>query len=277
MMGLPRIRELSLFSGIAGFTLGVKLCYPNIRTVGYVELEPYCQEVIKARIKDGFLDDAPIWDDICTFRGAEFRGLVDIITAGVPCQWISKASGKKPAEDHPGNLWLDTLRVIEETRPNIIVLENPSNIMRYYYHVVRPRLSELGYTTKERLQAAVEVGAPHIRERFFVVAYTDNTRGTEPFLQQHIKGRINTEPFTGRTGSLLFVPDTTDEGLEKHFNKERLSSRQSWRQTESPICGVDDGTAHRLDRIRALGNAVVPAMVPEFCRKKYLNENPRPS
>ena len=110
---MDSLNELSLFTGYGGFSLGLRLAGVPTRTVGYVEIDKYCQQLIQARIKDGFLDDAPIWPDICAFDGEQCRGVVDIITAGFPCQPHSVA-GQRRGEADERNLWPDTLRVIRD-------------------------------------------------------------------------------------------------------------------------------------------------------------------
>ena len=119
------LKELSLFSGYGGFSLGLRLAGLEVQTVGYIEIEPYCQEIIKARIKDGLLDDGPVFPDISAFRGEQFRGVVDIITAGFPCQPHSVA-GLQQGSDDARNKWPDTLRVIREVAPRYVLLENVS-------------------------------------------------------------------------------------------------------------------------------------------------------
>ena len=96
---MNELRELSLFSGYGGFSLGLKLTGIPTRTVMYVEWEKYPQEIIKARVNDKILDDAPIWGNISTLNGEQFRGVVDIITGGFPCQPHSHAGLRKGADD----------------------------------------------------------------------------------------------------------------------------------------------------------------------------------
>ena len=117
------LRQLSLFTGYGGFELGLRLAGVDFRTVGYVEIDEYCQQVIQNRIRDGRLDWAPIIRDV---RTADFRplaGLVDLITAGFPCQPHSVAGRRAGAADRR-NLWPDTLRALRETRPRYVLLEN---------------------------------------------------------------------------------------------------------------------------------------------------------
>ena len=122
------LNHLSLFSGYEGFGLGLRLAGLPIRTVGYLEIDDYCQRVLQVRMADGVLDHAPIIRDItaCDFR--PMAGLVDIITAGFPCQPHSVAGARLGADDER-NLWPDTLRVIGEIRPAFAILENVPGLM----------------------------------------------------------------------------------------------------------------------------------------------------
>lgn len=110
------LNGLDLFTGSGIGSLAFKHTIPDYRTVCYVEWEPYCQAQIISRIADGVLDDAPIWDDIRSFDGNQWRGKVDIITGGFPCQPFSVA-GKRQGEADERNMWPDTIRVISEVRP----------------------------------------------------------------------------------------------------------------------------------------------------------------
>ena len=171
------IRELSLFTGYGGFNLGLRLAGIETRCVGYVEIEPYCQELLRARIRDGLLDWAPIISDI---RSADFRpmaGVVDAITAGFPCQPHSFAGKREGEFDTKGrNLWPDTARLIRGLGVPIVFLENVPGILRYYYDTIRPELREMGYEVTEGLFSAAETGAPHKRQRIFILAYSGSIR-----------------------------------------------------------------------------------------------------
>src|SRR5207247_1154001 len=113
--------------GVGGLDLGVKLAVPNARAVCYVEREAYCCEVLATRMRQGFLDDAPVWSDLQTFRGAPWRGLVDCVIAGIPCQGNSLA-GLPKLEDDERNLWPATRRLLRAVRPALFFLENPPGI-----------------------------------------------------------------------------------------------------------------------------------------------------
>ena len=188
------LRQLSLFTGYGGFELGLRLAGVNFRTVGYVEIDEYCQQVIQNRIRDGLLDWAPIIRDV---RTADFRplaGLVDLITAGFPCQPHSVAGKRAGAADRR-NLWPDTLRAVREARPGYVLLENAGVHLRNggqpaYAYTVLADLAQVGYNAKWGLVSAQDAGAPHLRERWFCFAYPDRQRCQDP-------GRA--EPGTQRT------------------------------------------------------------------------------
>ena len=171
--------EISLFTGYAGFTLGLRLAGINARTVCYVERESYCQSVLQAHIASGCLDDAPIWDDIRTFDGRPWRG-TDLITAGFPCQPHSMA-GKRSLDDNR-NLWPDTLRVISEVEPRYVLLENVPGInvgdagRTAYGGTVVGQLSELGYDAEWGTYSAADAGAPHRRRRWWLLAHLEHTQ-----------------------------------------------------------------------------------------------------
>ena len=168
------LNHLSLFSGYEGFGLGLRLAGLPIRTVGYVEIDGYCQQIIQARIKDGYLDYAPIIRDI---QGADFRpmaGLVDIITAGFPCQPHSVA-GKREGADDERNLWPDTRRAIGEVGPRFVLLENvPGILANGYGGTVIGELSEMGYDCRWGIVSAADTGAPHLRKRWWCLAHADD-------------------------------------------------------------------------------------------------------
>jgi len=175
--------EMSLFSGYGGFSLGLRLAGLTTRTICYVEWDKYCQQVIQARIADGHLDDAPIWDDIKSFDGRPWCGAVDILSAGFPCQPHSNAGLRKGADDDR-NLWPDTLRIIGEVGPRLVILENVPGILvrpddgrEAYGGTVVGELAEIGYDAEWRVVSAADVGAPHLRQRWWLLAYPNADLG----------------------------------------------------------------------------------------------------
>jgi len=171
-----QLRELSLFTGIGGGLLGTKLL--GWKAVGYVEFNTYCQQVLQQRIKEGYLDDAPIFGDITEFinegYAEAYRGYADVITAGFPCQPFSVA-GKQKGEADSRNKWPDTIRVIREVRPTYILLENvPAILANPYIHTIFYDLAESGYDCQWDCIRASDTGAPHKRERLWIVAVAKN-------------------------------------------------------------------------------------------------------
>ena len=179
--------EMSLFSGYGGFSLGLRLAGLNTRTICYVEWDKYCQRVLQQRFQDDppTLTPAPIWDDIKSFDGRPWRGIVDIISAGFPCQPHSNAGLRKGADDDR-NLWPDTLRVISEVAPRTgILLENVPGILvgsdgrAPYGGTVVGQLSEIGYMSEWRVISAASAGAPHLRKRWWLLAYPNAELGDD--------------------------------------------------------------------------------------------------
>jgi DNA (cytosine-5)-methyltransferase 1 len=167
-MGLPAggLRELSLFAGAGGGLLAGKLL--GWRLACAVEIEPYCQRVLRQRMRDGLLDDAPIWDDIRTFDGKPWRGRIDVVSGGVPCQAWSVA-GRQQGEQDPRNLWPDTLRIIREVCPRYCLLENSSNIVNFpYFGRILGELAEMGFDAAWGVLPASAVGANHYRPRIWI-------------------------------------------------------------------------------------------------------------
>lgn len=161
---------LSLCSGVGGLELGLELAVANARPVCYVEREAYAAEVLAARIAEGFLADAPIWTDLATFDGAPWRGVVDCIAAGFPCQPVSVA-GKRRAQEDDRWIWPDIARIIREVEPRFVFLENVPGLLIRGLGDVLGDLATSGYDAEWGVFSAAGVGAPHLRERVFILAY----------------------------------------------------------------------------------------------------------
>jgi len=158
---------LSICTGYGGIELGLS-AVGDFEPVCYVESDLSQASVLAARIQEGLLPDAPIWSDLKTFNGRAWSGVVDILTGGFPCQPWSTA-GKKLGEDDPRHLWPDVARVIRELNYPVIFLENVPGILESYYYIIRPELQAMGYTVTEGLFTAEETGAPHRRQRLFIL------------------------------------------------------------------------------------------------------------
>ena len=218
------INGMGLCAGIGGLELGIsRVIGERYRTVCLVEKDPKCQAALKRRMLSGDLDQAPIWDDLTTFDGAPWRGLAHIIAAGFPCQPFSSASrGRQVAVD----LWPHVARVISETEPGMVLLENVPGAP---WSQVQSDLRDMGFIGEALHLSAEEIGAPHRRRRVFLPAYSNENSES--------MGTFNEE--APRLPALAAAsPRTVSGGL-----------------------GVDDGLPSRMDRLRMLGNAVVPQAV----------------
>lgn len=154
------MNELALCAGIGGFPLGLSA---TARTVCYVEREAYCVAVLVARMEAGDLDVAPVWSDLTTFDGHPWRGAVDIITAGFPCQPFSSAGKRRGMQDKRW-LWPTIARIIDEVRPSWVFLENSPRIIKAALYGLARDLDELGYDCAWDIFSAAASGAPHIRK-----------------------------------------------------------------------------------------------------------------
>ena len=170
---------LSLCSGAGGLDLGLQIALPSCRTIGLVERDAFAAAVLVARMLDGSLDDAPIWDDVGTFDGRPWRGAVDIVTAGYPCQPFSVA-GKRRGADDPRHLWPHVARIIGEIEPPFVFLENVAHHLRLGFPEVAAGLVCMGYKLAAGLFTAAEVGAPHKRERLFILAIREGDELADP-------------------------------------------------------------------------------------------------
>ena len=170
---------LSLCSGAGGIDLGLTLALPGYRTVGHVERETYAAATLVARMADAALDQAVIWDDIATFDGTPLRGAVDLVSAGYPCQPFSVA-GKRRGADDPRHLWPHVARIIGEVEPPFVFLENVAHHLRLGFPEVASGLVGMGYRLAAGLFTAAEVGAPHRRERLFILAIREGDELADP-------------------------------------------------------------------------------------------------
>lgn len=164
------MNELHLFAGAGGGILGSELL--GIRTVCAVELEPYPASVLLARQNDGLLPPFPVWDDVCTFDGRPWRGLVDVVSGGFPCQDISVAGKGAGIDGARSGLWREMHRIINEVRPKFAFLENSPLLVGRGLARVLGDLAEIGYDAEWLVLGADDVGAPHVRKRIWILAGT---------------------------------------------------------------------------------------------------------
>jgi len=248
------VNVLSGCSGIGGLDLGFKAA-GGYRTVCYIEWEAYPQSVLLDRMREGLLDSAPIWNDFKTFDGRPWRGVVDIFVAGIPCQPHSHA-GKRGAASDDRNLWPDMRRITSEVEPRVVVVENVPGLFSgpqaYGFQIVG-ELQELGYVVVKRTLSARSVGAPHLRERVFVI-------GIRVADGRNVGNNYEEQVFSGRSSSNL-CSDTrtvlpTFDAFKQVGSVEELFGRSDI--PEPLIRRSNDGLPYRMDRIKGIGNAVVP-------------------
>ena len=215
------MNELALFAGAGGGILGGKLL--GWRTVCAVELDAYAAAVLAQRQNDGCLEPFPIWSDITTFDGRPWRGIVDVVSGGFPCQaWSNAARGRNNGKD----MWPQMLRVIGEVEPKIVFSEN---VDEGAILMAQKDLADCGYKTIRCKISAADLGADHHRTRWWLLAHTYN--------KGQLLRKINAEV-----------------GLLPEF------CCRVW-ETYASEPGVVDGLAYRMDKFRAIGNGQVPAVV----------------
>jgi DNA (cytosine-5)-methyltransferase 1 len=170
-----KLNELALFAGAGGGILGGHLLGWNC--VCAVEWEPYPAGVLIARQNEGFLPPFPIWDDVQTFDGRPWRGIVDVVSGGFPCQDISSAKGPgaKGIKGERSGMWVHMARILGEVRPRYALVENSPNLTFRGLDVVLADLAALGYDAAWGVYSAADVGARHIRERIWIVAADRDT------------------------------------------------------------------------------------------------------
>lgn len=167
---------LSLFSGIAGLDLGIKIAVPEARVICHVEFDAYCRRVLLARMSDGSLDPCPIHGDVRTFDGRPWRGVVDCIAGGFPCQDISNAGRRAGIGGERSGLWSEFARLVGEIRPRYVFVENVSALLVRGVDRVLGDLAALGYDAEWLCLSAAAVGAPHLRKRVFILAHAGRER-----------------------------------------------------------------------------------------------------
>ena len=165
---MENLNELALFAGAGGGILGGKLL--GWRTVCAVEWEPYPASVLCARQNDGFLPPFPIWDDVQTFDGHPWRGIVDVISGGFPCQDISAAGKGAGIDGERSGMWKQMARIIYEVRPRFAFVENSPMLTSRGLGTVLGDLASMGFDAKWGVLGAADVGAPHQRDRIWIVA-----------------------------------------------------------------------------------------------------------
>ena len=256
------MNELALFAGAGGGILAGKIL--GWRTVCAVEWEPYPASVLCARQNDGLLPPFPIWDDIQTFNGKPWRGIVDVVSGGFPCQDISAAGKGDGLDGERSGMWKHMARVVGEVRPRFVFVENSPMLTTRGGTRVIGDLTSMGYDCRWTVMGAADVGANHQRDRIWIVAHTNGSHGkgnkrSERTQQEHAN--------IDSAGQLAYTSDgwnvwrdrflgTAEQ--EHHQRGSQADGSREWWQAEPNVGRVADGVAARVDRLKAIGNGQVP-------------------
>jgi DNA (cytosine-5)-methyltransferase 1 len=273
------LRLLDLFSGVGGFSFAAEQLVGGYETVAFVEREPFCQRVLASH-----WPTVPIYDDICTFN--PLPNSADVICGGFPCQDISTA-GKQAGikQGTRSGLFYELIRVVRLVRPQFIVLENVAAILANGLDTVLGELAEAGFDAEWACIPASAVGACHQRDRWWLVAYPQGQ-------QCHDSGSphpAGSARITAKLGDSYGpdAPNANSKGSQGQavtwiqgtglWNSSARCLDPNWRRYSSKpvLCRGDDGLSARVDRLKALGNAVVPqvAAIPLMRVKKLAHVN----
>lgn len=242
------LRELALFAGAGGGILGGKLL--GWRTVCAVEWEPYPAAVLARRQDEGFLAPFPIWDDVQTFDGKPWRGLVDVVSGGFPCQDISAAGRGAGITGERSGMWSHMARIIGEVRPRYALVENSPVLTSRGLGVVLGDLAALGYDAEWGVLGAVHAGGPCERERIWIVASSRENRRVCRVLSQ----------VDGAEGARRNTAKRSEDWNLSEVGQTGVAIRGTWQDQPGPT-PVADELAFWVDELACTGNGQVPAVV----------------
>jgi DNA (cytosine-5)-methyltransferase 1 len=262
------MKVLDLFSGIGGFSLGLERA--GMETVAFCEFEPHAQAVLKKH-----WPDVPIHEDVRTLDATQYRGTVDVVCGGFPCQDLSQAGNQAGFNGERSSLYLEMLRIISESGCRWAILENVAGLFTgesgKWFAKLLYDLAEIGFDAEWHRISAAYVGAPHHRDRGWIIAYPtlrDDGNGEQESIkrqkQEPREGssriKVSANANAQRCERLAKVAHHLKQQIELMRSSEAV--RERFNLSEPPLCGANDGVPRRLDRLRRLGNAVVP-QIPE--------------
>lgn len=253
------MNHLDLFSGIGGFALG--LSRAGCETKAFVEIEPYCQKVLGKH-----WPDTPIHSDIKDFTGEQYAGKIDIVTGGYPCQPFSVA-GKQRGEKDPRHLWPEMFRIIRTVRPRWVVCENVPGHVKLGFDTVAAQLEAENYTVWTFLVPACAIGARHKRERLWIIAHAKH-HGSLTMPKQGGNGKDvrgakerTDKPFKfegiHQSRNVANSARKQNRGIQQSWVESNLGT-SGWWDAEPAVGRVANGVSNRVDRLKGLGNAIVP-------------------
>lgn len=286
-MDIPRIKGLDLFSGIGGNTLALR---DYIKTVAYCEYDKHAQSVLLSRMADGSIEHAPIWDDIKTLRGDMFDIPIDILFGGFPCQDISVAGTGAGLDGKRSGLFFEIVRLAKEIKPTFLFLENVPAVRTRGLDRVIQELTKIGYDCRWCMLSAYEVGAPHKRERWFLLAHSNSNSNQRTVSRIDAKqnslssvsreeidttrmssGASGSQSGEASTGHETNVADSVGAWVKPYLggvvdgistdvvkSHPRYLDATFWEKEPKDIQRVTEEKEQRAERLKRLGNAVVP-------------------
>lgn len=241
------MNELALFAGAGGGILGGHLL--GWRTVCAVEWADYPRRVLLARQRDGCLPRFPIWDDVRTFDGKPWRGRVDVVSGGFPCQDISVAGRGGGLDGERSGLWVEMARIIGEVRPAFAFVENSPALTSRGLGRVLGDLAEMGFDARWGVFSAADVGARHLRERIWIVAHAVQN-GRDEGLQDH----------NGTEGARREPAQWRKDWVKPEVVSAIGRALDEGWMAEPEYARAFDDMATVVDRLAATGNGQVPAV-----------------
>lgn len=261
------LNGLDLFSGIGGLSIALE---PWVRPTSYCESDRYCQGVLLSRMWSGDLAYAPIWDDVRTLHREVLAERIDIIYGGFPCQDISTAGHGIGLEGKRSGLFFEIIRLASEIRPRFIFLENVPAITVRGLDRILLELAKIGYDSRWTIVSASEVGAPHKRERWFLLAHASSARRGIQSDRQPKRKDSSISRNDGEEKSLAHSDGQRWKrtGWQKQeYSESSRSIGREWWKAEPSVGRVAHGIQNRVDRLRGLGNAVVPIQAREAFKR----------
>ncbi len=264
-----KLKVLELFAGIGGFSVGLERT-GGFETIAFCEIDKHAKKVLNKN-----WPSVPVYEDVkeITLERLKADGNVpDVITGGFPCQDISTAGAGAGLAGARSGLWFEFARIIKEVRPKLVIAENVSALRFRGLDQVLRSLSEIGYDAEWHCVPASAIGAPHRRDRIWIIAYPNQQHGWSKSQQQLSTERSTRDELGWGSEAMAYSNSTQREGggVSSRILAEYTDfGSGSWWEVEPPVGRVADGLPGRTHRLKQLGNAVVP-QIPELIGKAIL-------